>query len=90
MLLLILIQLLLLSSAPLVKADDQKIQARSFVPLHDYCNLSRRGPDANLLRHIQDEADAMGSTCLLLISDREVIMEMFLPIARLTLAEVSR
>ena len=52
--------------------------------------LGRRGPDAKLLRHIQDEADALGSTCLLLVSDREVAMDMVLPIARLTLAEVSR
>ena len=52
--------------------------------------LSRRGPDAKLLSHIQDEADALGSTCLLIISDREVDMDMALPIVRMTLAEVSR
>ena len=52
--------------------------------------LSRKGPDAKLLSHIQEEADALGSTCLLIISDREVDMDMALPIARLTLAEVSR
>lgn len=56
----------------------------------NYLYLNRRGPDANLLRHIQDEADGLGSTCLLVISDREVVMDMFLPIARLTLAGVSR
>ena len=93
----ILLILLLLHLPSLAHALMQKIHKRSVlhysIILREwrYLNLDRRGLDENLLRHILEEAGTLGSNCLLLISDREVDMDdTLLPIARLTLAEVSR
>lgn len=47
----------------------------------------RRTLDANLARQIQEEAVRLGSTCLLIISDREFNTDM--PTVRLTWAFVS-
>ena len=35
---------------------------------------SRSGVDANLFRHILEEADALGANCLLVVSDRELLL----------------
>ena len=43
--------------------------------------------DANLVRQIQEEAARLGSTCLLIVSDRQFNTE--LPTVRLTGADVS-
>ena len=93
----ILLILLLLHMPSLAHALMQKIHKRSVLHYNiiirewRYLNLDRRGLDENLLRHILEEADTLGSNCLLIISDREVDMDdTLLPIARLTLAEVSR
>ena len=93
----LLLILLLLHLPSLAHSLMQKIHKRSVLHYNNiiirewrYLNLDRRGLDENLLRHILEEADTLGSNCLLLISDREVVMDMFLPIARLTLAGVSR
>ena len=48
------------------------------------------GPNASLLSHIQKEAVAFGSNCLLIVSDGEVPIEELLPIARMTKAAASR
>merc|ERR1712223_2106821 len=48
------------------------------------------GPNDSLLSHIQKEAVAFGSNCLLIVSDGEVPVEELLPIARMTKAAASR
>ena len=42
------------------------------------------------MSHIQREAVAFGSNCLLIVSEREVLIEELLPIARMTKAAASR